>query len=157
MLSTRVRMKFFERAEKLKADVKILFYNHGYILNAMKNKKIALLRSTHRPFASTLFLAKPTIMSVDLYGAPDFRQAIDHFSEMLRYAPLPHQCQLESCSMLCSRGRQGGKEIRERCLDLFTGKHPGNANDSRSRFISYGENINYRNHGNVGTSPKTGA
>jgi tetratricopeptide (TPR) repeat protein len=79
--------QYFEQAEKVRNDLKLLYFNHGYALDQLKKKDQAIAKYLMAVRLDPIFIEAHHNVAQIYMERNDFPNAIDHFREVLRYDP----------------------------------------------------------------------
>jgi len=79
--------EYFERAEKLRNDVKILYFNHGYALDQLKQDDRAIDKYIQAIRLDPIFIEAHHNLGLIYLRKSDFNKAADAFAEVLRQDP----------------------------------------------------------------------
>ena len=79
--------QYFERAEKLKADEKIVFFNHGYALVSLKQDDRAREKYLQAIRIDPIFMLAHHNLALIYMRQNDFAKAAEAFTEVLRLDP----------------------------------------------------------------------
>jgi len=115
--------EFFERAERLKSDEKLIYFNHGYALDELDQKDRAIQKYLHAIRIDPIFGYAHHNLALIYMDKADYPKAIEHFLEVLRYDPNHLQTNLNLAKI---SGILGQKQQARKYLQTVLNAHPGN-------------------------------
>ncbi len=115
--------EFFERAEKLKDTEKLLYFNHAYSLDALKQKDGAIAKYLQAIRIDPIFIEAHHNLARIYMERQEYDKAIDHFSEVLRYDPKHIYANLNLAKIY---GALGNKSLAKDYLTTVLSSSPGN-------------------------------
>jgi protein O-mannosyl-transferase len=115
--------EFFTRAEKLNDGEKLLFHNHGYALNVLKQKDAAIDKYLQAIRLDPIFIEAHHNVGLIYVERGALDQARDHFLEVLRYDPNHISANLNLAWIF---GTQGNKTVARGYLKTVLNVSPGN-------------------------------
>ena len=113
-------MKFFERAEMLNTNDKLLYFNHAYVLEALGDQDGAIAHYLQAIRLDTLFNEAHFNVGLIYMRRKETAKAIEHLTEVLRYDPNSQKANLNLGRLYCSQGDPGtAKKYLRTVLDSF--------------------------------------
>ena len=98
---------YFERAEQAKDNVKIVYFNHGYALNALKRDDRAIAKYTQAIRIEPIFVEAHNNLGLIYVSRKEYDKAIEAFSQVLRFAPAHVDAHLQLASIYAIQGKRG--------------------------------------------------
>jgi tetratricopeptide (TPR) repeat protein len=97
---------YFEQAEKSKRDVKMVFYNHGYALNALNQPERAIQKYLQAIRIEPIFVEAHNNLGLIYMTRKEYDKAIDSFVEVLRLDPKLVSAHLNLASIYIAEGKR---------------------------------------------------
>jgi len=115
--------EYFEKAEKVRQDEKLVYFNHGYALNALNQKDRAIDKYLQAIRTDPIFSLAHHNLALIYMQKSDFPRAIEHFQEVLRYDPNHLETNLNLAKIY---GAEGKMELARKHLTTVMNVSPGN-------------------------------
>jgi len=97
---------YFEEAEKIKSDVKIVFFNHGFALTALNKDQRAIEKYIQAIRVDPVFIEAHHNLGLIYMNRKDYAQAIESFTEVLRFEPNYVSAHLHLASIYAAEGKK---------------------------------------------------
>ena len=97
---------YFEEAEKIRNDVKIVFFNHGYALAALKQDERAIEKYIQAIHVEPVFIEAHHNLGLIYMNRRDYPKAIESFTEVLRFEPNYVSAHLHLASIYAAEGKK---------------------------------------------------
>jgi tetratricopeptide (TPR) repeat protein len=114
---------YFTEAEKIRNDVKILFFHHGYALTALKQEDRAIEKYIQAIRVEPIFIEAHNNLGLLYMNRQDYAKAIESFTEVLRLEPKYVSAHLNLASIYASQGK---RELAREHLSTVLAESPGN-------------------------------
>jgi tetratricopeptide (TPR) repeat protein len=114
---------YFERAEKINRDVKIVFFNHGYALTQLKQDDRAIEKYMEAIRVEPIFIEAHHNLGLIYMNRKEYAKAIESFMEVLRLEPKYVPSHLKLASIY---GAQGQKDLAREHISTVLAVSPGN-------------------------------
>ena len=115
--------EYFERAEKIRDNVKLIYFNHGYVLDKRKQFDRAIEKYTMAIRVDPIFIEAHHNVALILRERGRLDEAIEHFSEVLRYDP---NHELANLNLAEVYAQKGDKDAARRYLTTVLTATPNN-------------------------------
>ena len=96
--------EYFTRAEKLRPDDKLLFFNHAYALEKLGRQEDAIHKYLAAIRVDPIFIEAHHNVAIIYMGRGESREAIVHLQEVLRYNPTHRSANLTLAKLYASSG-----------------------------------------------------
>jgi superkiller protein 3 len=114
---------YFDQAEKSKDDVKILFFNHGYALNALKQPERAIEKYVQAIRIEPIFIEAHHNLGMIYMSRREYDKAIESFVEVLRLDPKFVKAHLNLATIYIAEGK---RDLARQQLSTVLQLSPGN-------------------------------
>jgi tetratricopeptide (TPR) repeat protein len=114
---------YFDQAEKSKDNVKILFYNHGYALNALKKPDRAIEKYLQAIRIEPIFIEAHHNLGLIYMDRKEYGKAIESFTEVLRLDPKLVSAHLSLASIYIAEGK---RDLARQQVSIVLQLSPGN-------------------------------
>ena len=114
---------YFEQAEKINKDVKILYFNHGYALDKLKQDERAIVKYTQAIRIEPIFIEAHHNLGVIYMSRNQYDKAIESFKEVLRFEPKYVLTHLKLASIYAIEGK---KDLAREHISTVLAVSPGN-------------------------------
>lgn len=115
--------EYFERAEKLRGDIKLLFFNHGYALATLGLKDRAIEKYIRAIRIDPIFTEAHHNVGLIYYERGEYATAADNFAEVLRLDPNHISSNLYLARIYL---KQGNKVLANTHVSTVLSVAPGN-------------------------------
>jgi tetratricopeptide (TPR) repeat protein len=115
---------YFERAENLKNDEKVLYYNHGYALAILNDQDRAIEKYLQAIRLDPIFIEAHHNVALIYFERKEYSTAIEHFEEVLRQQPEHVTTNLYLARIYIS---QGNRDLARNHLSTVLKASPGNS------------------------------
>ena len=115
--------EYFERAEGLRKDEKLVFFNHGYVLTMLKQDDRAIEKYVRAIYLSPIFIEAHFNLGQLYVRRREYTKAIEGFAEVLRQDPKHIGSNLNLAYIYMS---QGNKQLARSHLTTVLEESPGN-------------------------------
>ncbi|PYS56095.1 MAG: hypothetical protein DMG13_01035 [Acidobacteria bacterium] len=115
--------QYFERAEKLRNDVKILFFNHGYALGILRQDDRAIEKYIQAIRVDPIFIEAHHNLGLIYMRRNEYAKAAEAFTEVLRQDPKHVSSNLNLATIYKSRGNTA---LARNHLETVLEASPGN-------------------------------
>ena len=114
---------YFTQAEKIKGDVKIVFFNHAYALTALKQDERAIEKYIQSIRVEPIFIEAHHNLGLIYMNRKEYAKAIESFTEVLRLEPNYVSAHLNLASIYAALGQ---KDLAREHLSTALAVSPGN-------------------------------
>jgi tetratricopeptide (TPR) repeat protein len=114
---------YFDQAEKSKDDVKILFFNHGYALNKLKQPERAIEKYLQAIRIEPIFKEAHHNLGMIYMNRREYDKAIESFAEVLRLDPKFVDAHLYLASIYIAEGK---RDLARQHVSTVLQLSPGN-------------------------------
>jgi tetratricopeptide (TPR) repeat protein len=115
-------VEFFERAEKLNGNEKLVYFNHAYALNSIQQPAAAIEKYLQAIALDTLFTDAHHNVGLIYASQGKTGEALEHFLEVLRYDPNHLSTNMNLARIYASQGnKQSARKHLEHLLRLVPG------------------------------------
>lgn len=115
--------EYFERAETLRGDIKLLYFNHGYALATLNLKDRAIEKYIQAIRIDPIFIEAHHNVGLIYYERGEYATAADNFAEVLRLDPNHISSNLYLARIYL---KQGNKVLARNHVSTVLGVAPGN-------------------------------
>jgi protein O-mannosyl-transferase len=115
--------EFFERAEKLRDNEKLIYFNHGYALDQLNQDDRAIEKYLQALRVDPVFIEAHHNVALIYKERRDYKSAIEHLSEVLRFDPKHVNTNLNLAQIYAA---EGNKPLARNYLNNVLSSSPGN-------------------------------
>jgi tetratricopeptide (TPR) repeat protein len=115
---------YFDRAEKVRGDVKILLFNHAYALNMLRQDDRAIGKYLEAIRVEPIFIEAHHNLGLIYMNRRQYDKAVESFTEVLRLEPNYVSAHLNLASIYAAEGK---RDLARQHLSTVLTVSPGNA------------------------------